>query len=38
MTIMTQTNHAIHLSRIHGVSDSCLSSLRPGDGKREMDG
>jgi hypothetical protein len=31
MTAMTQTNHAIHLSRVRVVSDSCLSSLRPGD-------
>jgi hypothetical protein len=37
MTAMTQTNHAIHLSRIRGVSASCLSSLRPGDGKRYLD-
>jgi len=31
---MTQTNNAIHLSRIREVSGSCLSSLRPGDGER----
>ena len=35
MTPMTQTNHAIHLSRLHGVSSPILSSLRPGDGKRK---
>jgi hypothetical protein len=35
---MTQTNHAIHLSCIRGVSASCLSSLRPGDGERWPEG
>ena len=34
MTPMTQTNNAIHLVRVRNVSGSCLSSLRPGDGKR----
>jgi len=34
MTAMTQTNSAIHLSRVKGVSGSCLISLRPDDGKR----
>jgi len=37
MTAMTQTNHAIHLIRIRGVSGSSLRSLRPGDGKRYAD-
>jgi hypothetical protein len=31
---MTQTNHAIHQSRLQGISCSYLRSLRPGDGKR----
>lgn len=31
---MTQTNNAIHLIRVLDVCGYCLSSLRPGDGKR----
>ncbi len=34
---MTQTNHAIHLSRVRDVCGSCLSTLRPGDGERWQD-
>ena len=37
MAAMTQTNNAIHLSRVLGVSGPYLSSLRPGDGKRWTD-
>jgi hypothetical protein len=37
MTAVTQTNSAIHLSRLRHVSGFRLSSLRPGDGSVSFD-